>query len=208
MPKGSAELTSARKEEIIRACEQLYQTKGFKEITLKDIADVTSFTRTSIYNYFHSKEEIFLAILQREYELWIADLKNMVNEIPEMTREKFAENFAHTVEKRDELLKIIAMNHYDMESASRPENLKQFKVVYGNALRTVTQCLEHYFPEMTVVERQEFIYVFFPFMFGIYPYTVVNEKQRGAMNDANVNYVFMSIYEITFNCVYKLLREE
>ena len=37
-------------------------------------------------------------------------------------------------------------------------------------------------------------------MFGIYPYTVVNNKQRSAMEEAGVNYVFMTIYEITYNC--------
>lgn len=31
MPKGSPELTNARKEEIINACEKLHQTKSFKE---------------------------------------------------------------------------------------------------------------------------------------------------------------------------------
>ncbi len=34
MPKGSPELTQARKDEIIAACEQLYQTMSFKELTL------------------------------------------------------------------------------------------------------------------------------------------------------------------------------
>lgn len=37
MPKGSPELTQARKDEIVNACERLYQTMSFKEITLKDI---------------------------------------------------------------------------------------------------------------------------------------------------------------------------
>ena len=44
-------------------------------------------------------------------------------------------------------------------------------------------------------------------MFGIYPYTVVNEKQRTAMEQAGVNYVFMTIYEITYNCVKGLLKD-
>ena len=35
MPKGSAELTRARKEEIIAACRELYETRSFKDITLK-----------------------------------------------------------------------------------------------------------------------------------------------------------------------------
>ena len=61
MPKGSEELTKARKEEIIDACASLYETKSFRDITIRDIGEKTSFTRTSIYNYYHSKEEIFLA---------------------------------------------------------------------------------------------------------------------------------------------------
>ena len=63
MPRGSAELTNARREEIIAACEKLYQTMSFKEITLKDISVETSFSRPSIYNYFQTKEEIFLALM-------------------------------------------------------------------------------------------------------------------------------------------------
>ena len=65
MPKGSEELTEQRKDEIIEACARLYETKGFKEITIKDISAETSFSRPSIYNYFETREEIFLALLTR-----------------------------------------------------------------------------------------------------------------------------------------------
>ena len=74
MSRGSPALTAARKEEIIEACARLYETMSFKEITIKEIGAATSFTRTSIYNYFETKEEIFLALLQREYELWVGTM--------------------------------------------------------------------------------------------------------------------------------------
>ena len=205
MPKGSPELTEARKEEIINACEKLYQTMSFKEITIKEIGSVTSFTRTSIYNYFQTKEEIFLALLKREYELWIASLKQTMEQVGTMTKDEFAHMMAHSLEERAQLLKILSMNHYDMETGSRPEHLAAFKVAYGESIQTVMACLQQYFPDMTVAQKQDFIYTFFPFMFGIYPYTFVTEKQRTAMEQAGVNYVFMTIYEITYNCVRKLL---
>ncbi len=207
MPKGSPELTEARREEIINACEKLYQTKSFKEITLKDIGGATSFTRTSIYNYFQTKEEIFLALLQREYELWIADLNRIMAENVALTKDGFADKLAHSLEKRAQLLKIMSMNHYDMETGSRHERLVEFKIAYGNSLKTVMHCLERYFPEMPITQKQRFLYTFFPFMFGIYPYTYVTEKQQAAMEEAGVNYVFMSIYEITYNCARMLLGE-
>ena len=207
MPKGSPELTNARKEEIINACEELYKSKSFKEISLKDIGNATSFTRTSIYNYFQTKEEIFLALLQREYELWIVDLNKIIEENATLSKDQFADKLARSLEKRKQLLKIMSMNHYDMESSSRPEQLAEFKVAYGESLHTVMRCLEKYFPYMSVSEKQDFIYSFFPFMFGIYPYTVVNDKQRSAMEKAGVNYVFMTIYEITYNCAKRLLKD-
>ena len=50
MIKGTPELISERREEIINACEQLYQTMSFKDITIKEIGNVTSFSRPTIYN--------------------------------------------------------------------------------------------------------------------------------------------------------------
>ncbi len=205
MPKGSPELTSARREEIINACEKLYQVKSFKEITLRDIAGATSFTRTSIYNYFQTKEEIFLALLTREYNRWIDELSSILAR-KKMSREEFAEALAHSLENRAQLLKIMSMNHYDMEENSRPENLVEMKIAYGRAMSAVRDCLNKFFPEMTAKQVDDFIYNFFPFMFGIYPYTFVTEKQRTAMEEAGVNYVFLTIYEITYNCVIGLLK--
>lgn len=206
MPKGSPELTSARKEEIINACEKLYQTMSFKEITIKEIGNATSFTRTSIYNYFQTKEEIFLALLTREYERWITDLENIFLQHKTMSVKHFAEAVAQSLEQRSQLLKLMSMNHYDMEENSRPENLVEMKIAYGNSIQAMKKCLNKFFPDMTKKQQDNFIYNFFPFMFGIYPYTYVTEKQRAAMEKAGVNYVSMSIYEITFNCVKKLLE--
>lgn len=206
MPKGSEELTQARKNEIINACAELYETKNFKDVTLKDIGAKTSFTRTLIYYYFHTKEEIFLALLQREYEAWIEDLSAMRRDHQKMTVNQFAEELAHSLERRSRLLKLMSMNHYDMEANSRMENLVAFKTAYGNSMRAVTCCLEKFFPRMTVSDMQGFIYAFFPFMFGIYPYTVVTDKQKEALNLAQANYVFLSIYEITRSVVVKLLQ--
>ena len=202
MPKGSPELTASRKEEIINACEKLYQTMSFKEITIKDIGAVTSFTRTSIYNYFQTKEEIFLALMQREYELWAAEVNTLVGEHDTMSANDFASALAHSLESHEQLLKLLAMNHYDMEENSRPERLREFKVAYGASLDSVRACLEKFFPD---IDAQSFIFVFFPFLFGVYPYCVATQKQLDAMGDAGMDFKLHTIYEIVYSCVMQLL---
>ena len=206
MPKGSPELTNARKEEIIAACETLYQTMGFREITIKEIADYTSFSRPSIYNYFETKEEIFLALLQKEYERWIQDLDGLISSRKTMTRVEIADALARTLERREQLLKLMSMNHYDMEANSRMERLTEFKGAYGRSLKAVDRLLRTFVPDMTDRDREDFLYAFFPFIYGIYPYAVVTDKQRLAMERAETGYVYRSIYELAFQCAKKLLE--
>ena len=205
MPKGSEELTNARKDEIINACASLYKTMGFKDITIRDIGAETSFTRTAIYNYFQTKEEIFLALLQREHEAWISNLEEITREHETMTIGDFSDAIAGSLEKRGCMLKLMSMNLYDMEGNSRMDNLVAFKVVYAQALRSVSGCLEKFFPQMTPGDIQEFLYVFFPFLFGVYPYTTATDKQKEAMELAHVNYAQYSVYEIVRSFVSRIL---
>ena len=206
MPKGSEELTNARKEEIIDACAALYETMWFRDITIRDIGAKTSFTRTSIYNYFQTKEEIFLALLQWEHELWISDLEELARREAPLSTEQFADALACTLEKRGCMLKLMSMNLYDMEGNSRLENLVSFKRSYAGALQAVTRCLEKFFPRMTAGSIQGFLYAFFPFLFGVYPYTSHTEKQLQAMEAARVNYTHYSLFALTESFVCNLLR--
>ena len=205
MPKGSMELTNARREEIISACEKLYQTMSFKEITLKDIAGATSFTRTSIYNYFQTKEEIFLALMQKEYERWVEELDAMASDYTAMSVEAFSSMLAHSLEKRSMLLKLLSMNHFDMDENSRPECLVDFKRAYGASIDAMRRCLVKFFPDMDARARQGFLYAFMPFLYGIYPYTTVSAKQRQAMAEAKLDFVYMSVYDLSYNSIRTLL---
>ena len=205
MFKGTPELIEKRREEIINACEQLYQTMSFKEITLKEIGSVTSFSRPTIYNYFQTKEEIFLALFAREYDRWNEDLTGMIEGYEALSSSELADKIAESLTKRKQLLKLLSMNNFDMEANSRQELLTAFKTSYGRSMQLVCMLLGKFKPDMNTKEIQNFIYIFFPFMFGIYPYTVVTEKQRSAMNEAGVDYVYQSIYEITYACLSRLL---
>lgn len=195
-----------RREEIINACEELYKKENFKDITLKQIGEKTTFSRTSIYNYFQTKEEIFLALFQREYEKWIEDLNKIYEENEKLIIEELANKLAHTIEKRPTLLKLLAMNLYDMEGNSKMEALVEFKQAYGDSIKAVKRCLDKFVTNMNEEEKTNFIFSFFPFMYGIYPYAVVTTKQKEALEKADVPFKKLTIYEIAYMGTLKLLK--
>ena len=205
MPRVSRKMVEKRPGEIIDACRRLYRTMAFKEITLKEISKETSLSRPSIYNYFQTKEEIFLALLEREYRCWTEDQKRIC-ENKSMTVGEFAEAFSSALSRRGRMLKLVAMNLYDLEAGSREENLISFKRAYGEALQATRDCLARFFPSLTADEHTRFLYAVYPFMFGVYPYTAVTEKQKRAMESAGVKYETYSVREITRSLVSALLN--
>ena len=137
MIKGTPELIEKRREEIINACERLYQSMSFRDITLKEIGNVTSFSRPTIYNYFQTKEEIFLALYEKEYDCWNEDLIGILNGHEDLSNEELADELAKSISKRKQLLKLLSMNNYDMEANSREELLVSFKRAYGQAMENI-----------------------------------------------------------------------
>ena len=207
MKKATPEQIALKREEIVSACEQLYQTMSFREITLKEIGNITSFSRPTIYNYFETKEEIFLALFQREYDRWNEDLTAILNGNERLTKKELADHIAYSLAGREQLLKLLSMNTYDMEANSRQEMLNAFKQSYGRSMHLMRMLLEKFCPDMSVTDIRNFIYTIYPFMFGIYPYTAVTDKQKAAMKEAGIDYEYRSVYELTYSCLIRLLGE-
>jgi len=208
MIKGTPELIEKRREEIVNACEELYQTMSFKEITLKEIGKVTEFSRPTIYNYFQTKEEIFLALFKREYDRWNKELQSVIDENDELSKEEIADKIAASLQNRVQLLRLLSMNNFEMEANSRIELLVDFKLSYGASLKLFARIAEKFCPDMSARDIKDLVYMFFPFMFGIYPYTAVTEKQREAMNKAEIDYNYQTVYEITYPYLLKLLGDD
>ena len=204
MPKKTKEQILQRKEEIVKACKELYKTMSFKDITIKEIANYTSFTRPSIYNYFETKEEIFLEILKEEYNLFVEELDSIIKSHDKLSKEQVAKLISNSLSHRELLLKLMSMNHYDMEANSRMERLVDFKRSYGKSISAMERLIKKFCSD---IDATAFIYNFFPFIYGIYPYSVVTEKQRAAMKEAGIDFKYHTIKEMAYNCALKLLEK-
>ena len=71
-------------------------------------------------------------------------------------------------------------------------------------MQAVALCLERHFPNVTEEDVQQFVYAFYPFLFGVYPYTEVTPKQTEAMRLAKVPYISHSVSTLTASLITKL----
>ena len=180
----NASHSEKRKSEIVRACRELYQTMAFKDITIKEISAYTSFSRPSIYNYFATKESIFLEIFRQEYARWCDDMDAIITKYKKLNVKSFADKLAQTLERRPVLLKLLSMNLYDLEENCSLTDLTIFKQEYRRALDTVAHLV------------------------GLYPYANVTQKQKDAMVAAGVKFPTKRVYDFAYQTIFLLLNNQ
>jgi AcrR family transcriptional regulator len=56
------------KQEILKAAEKFFSEKPMSEVSLEDIAEAAFVSRTTVYNYFKNKDEIFFSIGTQAYK--------------------------------------------------------------------------------------------------------------------------------------------
>jgi AcrR family transcriptional regulator len=66
-------LKDARRDAILAAARALFCKEAFESIAMNDIAAAAGLAKGTLYIYFRTREEIFLALLTRELSSWFAD---------------------------------------------------------------------------------------------------------------------------------------
>lgn len=62
------EKSEQKREYILKCAKDVFATKGFRDVTMKDIVEACEISRGGLYLYFGSTEEIFKEILLAELE--------------------------------------------------------------------------------------------------------------------------------------------
>ena len=67
-----------RKEYILQIAEKLFPTQGYDETTMDQIAQLSEFSKGTVYKYFLSKDEIYLTFGIQAYQMIIEKTKEFI----------------------------------------------------------------------------------------------------------------------------------
>jgi AcrR family transcriptional regulator len=89
MPKISAERKTERREQILAGARRCFAAHGYEGATVARLEEEIGLSRGAIFNYFSSKEELFLELAVRDNarlsELWVNEgLDALVREVMEL----------------------------------------------------------------------------------------------------------------------------
>ncbi|WP_127124629.1 TetR/AcrR family transcriptional regulator [Pseudoflavitalea rhizosphaerae] len=124
------------REEILRKAAELLGRFGFKKTTMEDIARAIGKSKSSLYYYYKTKEEIFEAVVAEDMDesrRTTEEKMNSVESAPEKFRLMFTTIFGSIREKID---KFSVFRADVMENPALMENIGKERDVYmENLLR-------------------------------------------------------------------------
>jgi len=117
-----------RKEEIYSAALTLFRQKPYDDISFNGIASQAGFTKSNMYRYFSSKEEIFLNIFANLFQEWFDDINQRLQEFEQdVELEPFAQAWVDAYMAYPQFLDLIPLLFLSLENNSSYEQLLEFK---------------------------------------------------------------------------------
>ncbi|MDO4536303.1 MAG: TetR family transcriptional regulator [Clostridium perfringens] len=196
-----------RQNEIIKACDLIFTTKGYEEVNFKAISEITSFTRPTIYKYYETREEIFLDLLTTEYLNWKDELKNTFDNTESVTKEDYCRLLTNSLINHKKMLQLLSLHLVEIENNSRLERLVEFKKQVLTVGNVFSDSLNKYFPHGTEEDKFEFQMQFFTYIYGLYPYTHHSTKQIKAMELANIPFTELKFEDFCYNGLILLISK-
>ena len=72
-------MVSKTRDKLIEVASQLFANKGVENTTMNDIAAASEKGRRTIYTYFKNKREIYNAVVERQSERMVENLRNIAS---------------------------------------------------------------------------------------------------------------------------------
>lgn len=103
-----------RKTEILEAALELFSKKGFQETTMENIASYIKIARTSLYEYYKSKEDILYSMINEIVE------EERENELEGSTRTKLEMLAAESISRLQRNFTLYKILFQEMPTLSNP----------------------------------------------------------------------------------------
>lgn len=144
--------TEATLRKLLEAAERIFAREGFEAARLEDIAASAGYTRGAFYANFDSKEDIFLALIER----WIGGRIEQINSLlrkhdtPAKRVRALREHYAQLAKNRNLALlslefKLFAIRHPEAHARLRARQQK-LRCCGGDILRGVMKDLGRSLP--------------------------------------------------------------
>jgi len=171
-----------RKQQILKAAASLFAASGFEQISMAEVARSAGIAKGTVYLYFKTKEELFLALLDHAFGLWFADLQQRLTTLTNYENparvEVFGSILAESLQGHTLLVGLLPILHPILEQNVPYSAVLEFKQHLRAQLLSTGQQIENYFAFMHPGQGAELLLSAYSALIGLLSMTQPSEIVR------------------------------
>lgn len=138
----------ARRDAILSVAAQVLSRTAFGDVTMAELAQQCGVAKGTLYLYFATKEELFLATLQDELARWFDALGQTLLAAGRVGADRFAELVVESLGRHDRLADLLPLLHTVLERNIAPDTALQFKRMLADKIAIGATLVEQVMPEL------------------------------------------------------------
>lgn len=132
-----------RRQVLLDAAWQLFMASTYEAVTMAAVAKSAALAKGTVYLYFPSKEELFLAVCQQQLELWFVELNAALDAVPSRAAtSEVAALISTSLNRRLALTRLLAILATVLEQNVSLATALAFKRFLGERLAYTGALLE------------------------------------------------------------------
>lgn len=173
------EKKNERKEAIYNAALTLFKRNGYDNVSFNSIASEAGFTKSNMYRYFSSREEIFLNVFADLFKKWVEDCLKLLNALePDEDINHFAKAYTESLLLHPKFLDLTPVLFISLEKNSSYEQLVEFKRLSKNLLYSIAVEVSRIYPDLTIEKAFQFLNLSFAAMSSYWAATFQNDALK------------------------------
>lgn len=147
-----------RRSEILRVAMQRFAVTSYESLSMADIAAETGVAKGTLYLYFRSKEELFLALYEQELEAWFDELDSALSgQQGAGSIESLLQLVSESIARRPAFLRLIAILHTVLERNVDHATALRFKTRLRERVLNTGRLLEQHLPFLQAGQGAELL---------------------------------------------------
>ena len=158
-----------RRQAILDTAWLLFQSTSYEGVTIAGVAETLGLAKGTVYLYFKTKEELFLAVLEQQMVAWFAEADAVLSELDHpSTIPRVTNLLCSALERRPGLTRLLAILHTLLEQNIELESARQFKYMLRDHFNRTGALMEQCLPFLPPGEGARLLFLCEALIIGLW----------------------------------------
>jgi len=202
----SPDQISQRTATILEAAGEVFSEMPYEKVTMRLIANRANFTRSNLYRYFNTREEIFLTLFRSDVDAWMNEMNDSFDLSSSVSIDSFVSLWTDILLRQKRLLRLSPLLAISLEKHVTERVYRDFKISLKDMALSVFPVFKKALTGFNKEAIGGFLLFNLALVAGAWPMSQYSEMQRSVLSEPDLSWMKMDFKDFLQKSIAAYLR--